>query len=96
VLPVSRLGSSPGTTHVYSIVTGLLTLVLLILYVTASDRSESGLVERAFVSVPFLWIGVLGYRLKRVSRPRPDPSSVRTGAKESRATRHAVAASAVD
>jgi hypothetical membrane protein len=57
--------------RLYSMATGLLTLVLLILYVTASGRSEIGLVERIFVSVPFLWIGVLGFRLARLSRPRP-------------------------
>jgi len=56
--------------RVYSILTGLLTLVLLISYVAASGTSENGLVQRVFVSVPFLWIGVLGYRLGRVSKPR--------------------------
>jgi len=56
--------------RMYSIVTGLITFALLVLYVTGVGGSENGLVQRVFVSVPFLWIGVLGHRLTRVSGPR--------------------------
>lgn len=56
----------------YSIVTGLLGLVLLILFVTEAAGSWNGLLQRVFVSVPFLWIAVLGFRLTQVSRPTGD------------------------
>jgi hypothetical membrane protein len=47
----------------YSIVTGLVGFVLLVLFVTEAAGSWNGLLQRAFVSVPFLWIAVLGFRL---------------------------------
>ena len=50
----------------YSIVTGLLGFALLVLYVIASAGTWNGLAQRAFVSVLFLWLAVVGFRLSRV------------------------------
>jgi hypothetical membrane protein len=55
----------------YSLVTGLLGFVLLIMYVTGVAGSWNGLLQRIFVSILFLWIAVLGLRLSRVSRAQP-------------------------
>ena len=51
----------------YSIITGLVGFVLLVLFVTEAAGSWNGLLQRVFVSVPFLWIALLGLRLTRVS-----------------------------
>jgi hypothetical membrane protein len=50
----------------YSIVTGLVGSVLLVLYATGAAGTWNGLLQRVFVSVPFLWIALLGLRLTRV------------------------------
>jgi hypothetical membrane protein len=50
----------------YSIVTGLLGFALLVLYVIASAGTWNGLAQRTFVSVLFIWIAVVGFRLSRV------------------------------
>jgi hypothetical membrane protein len=49
----------------YSILTGLLGFALLVLYMIASAGTWNGLVQRVFVSVLFLWIAVLGFRLSQ-------------------------------
>jgi hypothetical membrane protein len=49
----------------YSILTGLLGFALLVLYMIASTGTWNGLVQRVFVSVLFLWIAVLGFRLSQ-------------------------------
>jgi hypothetical membrane protein len=49
----------------YSILTGLLGFALLVLYMFASAGTWNGLVQRVFVSVLFLWIAVLGFRLSQ-------------------------------
>ena len=49
----------------YSIVTGLIGFALLVLYVIGFAGTWNGLVQRIFVSVLFLWIAVLGFRLSR-------------------------------
>jgi hypothetical membrane protein len=49
----------------YSIVTGLLGFALLVLYVIASAGTWNGLAQRIFVSVLFIWIAVVGFRLSR-------------------------------
>jgi hypothetical membrane protein len=49
----------------YSILTGLLGFALLALYMIASAGTWNGLVQRVFVSVLFLWIAVLGFRLSQ-------------------------------
>ena len=62
----------------YSIVTGLVGFVLLVLYITEAAGSWNGVLQRAFVSVLFLWIALLGLRLIRVSagqRSGADPVS---------------------
>ena len=55
----------------YSLVTGVLCLVLLVLYGSGVAAPWNGLVQRVFVSVPFLWIAILGGRLVRVARVQP-------------------------
>jgi hypothetical membrane protein len=50
----------------YSIVTGLLGFALLVLYVIASAGTWNGLAQRTFVSVLFVWIAVVGFRLSRL------------------------------
>ena len=54
----------------YSIVTGLFGFALLVLYVIASAGAWNGLAQRTFVSVLFLWIAVVGFRLSRVQSSR--------------------------
>jgi hypothetical membrane protein len=55
----------------YSVATGLVGFVLLVLFVTEAAGSWNGLLQRVFVSVPFLWIAVLGFRLTQSSRGQP-------------------------
>jgi hypothetical membrane protein len=74
--PVVLAGAFRGAEHwrdlwSYSLVTGLLGFVLLIMYVTGAAGSWNGLLQRLFVSVLFLWIAVLGLRLRRASRTQP-------------------------
>jgi hypothetical membrane protein len=52
----------------YSIVTGLLGFALLVLYVIGSADTWNGLVQRIFVTVLFVWIAVLGFRLSQVEQ----------------------------
>jgi hypothetical membrane protein len=54
----------------YSILTGVLGLALLVLYIVVSAGAWSGLAQRTFVSVLFLWIAVVGFRLSRLGRNR--------------------------
>jgi hypothetical membrane protein len=54
----------------YSIVTGVLGFALLVLYVIASAGTWNGLAQRLFVSVLFVWIAVVGFRLSRLRRNR--------------------------
>ena len=50
----------------YSIVSGALTLALLVLLITGPIDGWSGLVQRVFLTVPFVWM-VLGVRLHRLA-----------------------------
>ena len=68
----------------YSMITGVLGLVLLIAFVTGVAGSYNGLVQRLFVTVPFLWIAVLGARLIRVSRAQPSTPAAIQGQKTDR------------
>jgi hypothetical protein len=52
----------------YSLVTGVLGFALLVLYVVASAGTWNGLAQRTFVSVLFLWIAVVGFRLAGLGR----------------------------
>jgi hypothetical membrane protein len=52
----------------YSLITGVLGLVLLVLFLSGVAGSWNGLLQRVFVTVLFLWIAVLGARLIRLSR----------------------------
>jgi hypothetical membrane protein len=56
----------------YSIVTGVLGFVLLVLYVIEPAPTWNGLVQRIFVSALFLWIGLVGFRLSRVGHAEPN------------------------
>ena len=47
----------------YSIVTGVLGFALLVGYIVVSAGTWNGLAQRTFVSVLFLWIAVVGFRL---------------------------------
>jgi hypothetical membrane protein len=51
----------------YSIVSGVLTLALLVLFGTGAIEDWNGLVQRVFLAVPFVWIMVLGTRLRRLA-----------------------------
>jgi hypothetical membrane protein len=54
----------------YSILTGVLGFALLVLYIVVSAGTWNGLAQRTFVSVLFLWIAVVGFRLSRLGRNR--------------------------
>ena len=55
----------------YSLVSGVLTLVLLVLYISEPIDGWNGIVQRIFLAVPWIWIVVLGLRLLRLfRRPR--------------------------
>jgi hypothetical membrane protein len=51
----------------YSVVSGLLTLALLVLFGTGAIDGWNGLVQRVFLAVPLLWVAVLGKRLLAVT-----------------------------
>ena len=55
----------------YSIATGVVGLVLLVLLFSGVAGNWSGVVQRVFVTVLLLWIAILGARLIRLSRTRP-------------------------
>jgi hypothetical membrane protein len=55
----------------YSIVTGVLGFVLLVLYVIEAGGTWNGIIQRFFVSVLFVWIAVAGVRLSLVGRVEP-------------------------
>jgi uncharacterized membrane protein YtjA (UPF0391 family) len=55
----------------YSITTGVVGLVLLMLLFSGVAGSWTGAVQRVFVTVLLLWIAILGARLIRLSRVRP-------------------------
>lgn len=61
----------------YSLVSGVLTFALLILYGTGAIEGWTGLVQRVFTAVPLVWIAVLGLRLRRLATA---PSALRTEA----------------
>jgi len=55
----------------YSITTGVVGLVLLVLLFSGVAGSWNGAVQRVFVTVLLLWIAILGAQLIRLSRVRP-------------------------
>ena len=55
----------------YSIVTGLLGFVLLVIFVTGAAGSWTGVLQRVFVSVLFVWIALPGLRLTQLARAQP-------------------------
>ena len=55
----------------YSITTGVVGLVLMVLLFSGVAGSWNGVVQRVFVTVLLLWIAILGARLIRLSRVRP-------------------------
>jgi hypothetical protein len=50
----------------YSLLSGVLTLALLVLYIIGPIDGWNGLVQRIFLAVPWIWIAVLGLRLRSV------------------------------
>ena len=59
----------------YSLVSGVLTLVLLVLYISEPIDGWNGIVQRIFLAVPWIWIVVLGLRLLRVQTPTSPPDT---------------------
>jgi hypothetical membrane protein len=55
----------------YSLVTGALTLVLLLVFGGDSFSGWNGLAERILVAIPLVWVAVLGTRLSRLARDGP-------------------------
>ena len=51
----------------YSIVSGALTLALLVLFGTGAIDDWNGLVQRVFLTVPLVWMMVLGIRLRQLA-----------------------------
>jgi hypothetical membrane protein len=54
----------------YSIVSGVLTLALLVLFGAHAIDGWNGIVQRIFLAVPWVWIVVLGLRLSRLATLR--------------------------
>jgi hypothetical protein len=50
----------------YSLVSGVVTLALLVLYGADAIDGWNGIVQRIFLAVPWIWIVVLGLRLSRL------------------------------
>jgi hypothetical protein len=62
----------------YSIVSGIMTLALLVLFGTGAIDDWNGLVQRALLTVLFAWTIVLGMRLRRLAcDPVERPASAR-------------------
>jgi hypothetical membrane protein len=55
----------------YPLVTGALTLVLLLVFGGASFSGWNGLAERILVTIPLVWVVVLGTRLARIDSGPP-------------------------
>jgi hypothetical membrane protein len=47
----------------YSVVSGVLTLALLVAFASEASESSNGLIQRIFLAVPMLWMVTLGWRL---------------------------------
>ena len=54
----------------YSLVTGALTLALLIVFGAEPFDGWNGIVQRVLVAVPLVWIAVLGAHLMQIATPR--------------------------
>lgn len=63
--------------RLYSIVSGIATFALLVLFASAAVENSNGLVERVFLAAPMVWVGMLGLRLFRLGGGRtsmvPEP-----------------------
>jgi hypothetical membrane protein len=59
---------------VYSLASGLATLVLLVVYGTSAFSGWDGLVQRVFIAVPQVWMVVLGLRLRRLGAAEGMPA----------------------
>ena len=51
----------------YSMVSGGLSFALLVVYGSEAIGDSNGLVQRVFTAVPFVWVAVLGLRLRRLA-----------------------------
>jgi hypothetical membrane protein len=52
--------------RMYSMVSGALSFALLVLYGSEAIGDSNGLVQRVFTAVPFVWVAVVGLRLRRL------------------------------
>lgn len=60
----------------YSIITGVVGLVLLVLLFTSVAESWGGVLQRVMMTLLLLWVAILGARLIRLSRVRPRESAI--------------------
>jgi hypothetical protein len=60
----------------YSIITGMVGLVLLVLIFTNIPESWGGVLQRVMMTVLLLWVTTLGARLIRLSRLRPRETAI--------------------
>ncbi len=51
----------------YSITSGALTFALLFLYGSGAIGGWNGLVQRVFLAVPFIWVAMLGLRMRQLA-----------------------------
>lgn len=63
-----RLDAGWNHLRPYSLISATLTAALLLLYGSQALGESNGLVQRVFVAVPLLWVGVTGTRLVQTAR----------------------------
>lgn len=52
--------------RMYSLVSGIVSTLLLIVFLLTYESSINGLTERLFIAVPLIWIGVSGTQMQSV------------------------------
>jgi hypothetical protein len=60
----------------YSIITGVVGLVLLVLLFTSVAESWGGVLQRVMMTLLLLWVAIVGARLIGLSRVRPRESAI--------------------
>ena len=55
-----------GNYPIYSLVSGLLSIILLIVFMSTFSSPYTGLTERLFVAVPLIWLGITGLKLYKM------------------------------
>jgi hypothetical membrane protein len=61
-------GKTWGRYRAYSLISGLLSLVLLFVFFSTLSTAYHGATERVFVAVPLIWIEVTGIKLHSLSK----------------------------